>query len=70
MRLDHWNVYDCPTIEFLRYVSQCYWQVNFQLPLLQGLRLNYFGDLTGGGFLISTPEQAESCACGSGFRFF
>ena len=40
-----------------------------QLSLLQGLRLNYYGDLSGGGFLISTPEGAESCACGSGFRF-
>ena len=40
-----------------------------QLPLLQGLRLNYFGDLSGGGFLISTPKGAESCSCGSGFRF-
>tara|TARA_Y100001968_G_scaffold212345_1_gene195505 strand:- start:79280 stop:79633 length:354 start_codon:yes stop_codon:yes gene_type:complete len=40
-----------------------------QMPLLQGLRLNYFGDLTGGGFLISTPEGAESSPCGSGFRF-
>ena len=40
-----------------------------QMPLFAGLRLNYFGDLSGGGFLISTPEGAESCACGSGFRF-
>ncbi len=40
-----------------------------QLSLLHGLRLNYFGDLSGGGFLISTPDGAESCACGSGFRF-
>ena len=40
-----------------------------QLSLLKGLKLNYFGDLSGGGFLISTPEGAQSCACGSGFRF-
>ena len=40
-----------------------------QLKLLQGLCLSYFGDLTGGGFLISTPSGAEACSCGSGFRF-
>ena len=39
-----------------------------QLALLQGARLNYYGDLSGGGFLISPPEGAECCACGSGFR--
>ena len=39
-----------------------------QLDLLKGLRLNYYGDLSGGGFLISAPEGSECCACGSGFR--
>ena len=39
-----------------------------QLSLLQGLSLNYFGDLSGGGFLISSPEGMEICACGAGFR--
>jgi len=39
-----------------------------QLSLLNGARLNYYGDLSGGGFLISAPEGAECCACGSGFR--
>lgn len=39
-----------------------------QLSLLQGLRLNYYGDLSGGGFLISPPEGSESCPCGAGFR--
>ena len=39
-----------------------------QIPLFQGLKLNYFGDLSGGGFLISTPKGAEASACGSGFR--
>ncbi len=39
-----------------------------QFELLKGLRLSYFGDLTGGGFLISTPEDAEGCACGAGFK--
>ena len=39
-----------------------------QLALFQGLRLNYYGDLSGGGFLISPPEHAECCACGAGFR--
>ena len=40
-----------------------------QVPLLLGLSLNYYGDLSGGGFLISSPEGAEGCACGAGFRF-
>ena len=39
-----------------------------KLDLLKGLNLNYFGDLSGGGFLINSPDNAESCACGSGFR--
>tara|TARA_Y100001968_G_scaffold124331_1_gene113325 strand:+ start:362 stop:562 length:201 start_codon:yes stop_codon:yes gene_type:complete len=39
-----------------------------KLFLFQGLKLNYFGDLSGGGFLISTPEGAESCSCVAGFR--
>lgn len=39
-----------------------------QLSILQGLRLNYFGDLTGGGFLISAPQGSEGSACGSGFK--
>ena len=39
-----------------------------QLVLFEGLNLNYFGDLSGGGFLISTPRRAEASACGSGFR--
>ncbi len=39
-----------------------------QIQLFQGLKLNYFGDLSGGGFLISTPKGAEASPCGSGFR--
>ncbi len=39
-----------------------------QLGLLQGLKLNYYGDLSGGGFLISPPQGSECCACGAGFR--
>ena len=39
-----------------------------QIRLFQGLILNYFGDLSGGGFLISTPRGAEPSPCGSGFR--
>ena len=39
-----------------------------QIFLFQGLKLNYFGDLSGGGFLISTPQGAEPSPCGSGFR--
>ena len=40
-----------------------------QLDLLSGLTLNYYGDLSGGGFVITPPEQAESSSCGSGFRY-
>ena len=39
-----------------------------QLALLKGLKLNYYGDLSGGGFLISPPDGSECCACGAGFR--
>ena len=39
-----------------------------QLKLLKGLKLNYYGDLSGGGFLISPPEGAKACACGAGFQ--
>ncbi len=39
-----------------------------KIDLLQGLKLNYFGDLSGGGFVISAPLGSESCTCGSGFR--
>jgi len=37
-------------------------------PLLKDLKLDYYGDLSGGGFLISTPKNAKRCACGSGFK--
>ena len=40
-----------------------------QLNLLKGLTLNYYGDLSGGGFLITSPQGAESSPCGSGFKF-
>ena len=36
--------------------------------LLKDLKLDYFGDLSGGGFLISTPKNAKRCSCGSGFK--
>ena len=39
-----------------------------QLDLLEGLSLDYYGDLNGGGFLISTPEGAQKSPCGSGFK--
>ena len=40
-----------------------------QFSLISGLKLNYYGDLSGGGFIISTPEAAEGCGCGAGFKF-
>ena len=36
--------------------------------LLKDLKLDYYGDLSGGGFLISTPKNAKRCSCGSGFK--
>ena len=36
--------------------------------LLKDLKLDYYGDISGGGFLISTPKNARRCSCGSGFK--
>ena len=36
--------------------------------LLKDLKLDYYSDLSGGGFLISTPKNAKRCSCGSGFK--
>ncbi len=41
---------------------------NEQMNLLKGLNLDYFGDMSGGGFLISTPEGAKPSTCGTGFK--
>ena len=38
-----------------------------QVQLLTGLRLDYKGDLSGGGFLVRTSEGVLSCACGAAF---
>ncbi len=40
-----------------------------QKSLLDGLTIDHYQDLTGGGFLISTPAGAEKSTCGSGFKF-
>ncbi|ABM73081.1 conserved hypothetical protein [Prochlorococcus marinus str. MIT 9515] len=39
-----------------------------KFSLLKDLKLDYYSDLSGGGFLISTPENAKRCSCGSGFK--
>ena len=39
-----------------------------KLNLLKDLKLDYYGDLSGCGFLISTPKNAIRCSCGSGFK--
>ena len=39
-----------------------------QISLLRSLKLDYYEDLSGGGFLISTPEGAKASLCGSGFK--
>ena len=36
--------------------------------LLKDLKLDYYGDLSGGGFLITAPKNAKRCSCGSGFK--
>ena len=36
--------------------------------LFKGLTLDYYSDLSGGGFLISTPNNSIRCSCGSGFK--
>ena len=36
--------------------------------LFKGLTLDYYSDLSGGGFLISTPHNSIRCSCGSGFK--
>ena len=38
-----------------------------QHKLLQGLCLDYRGDLSGGGFLIRSSTAIQTCACGSAF---
>ena len=40
-----------------------------KFKLFKGLFLDYYCDLSGGGFLISTPTNACRCSCGSGFKF-
>tara|TARA_Y100001970_G_scaffold47014_1_gene59365 strand:- start:24569 stop:24910 length:342 start_codon:yes stop_codon:yes gene_type:complete len=39
-----------------------------KFKLFKGLILDYYSDLSGGGFLISTPANAYRCSCGSGFK--
>ena len=36
--------------------------------LFKGLNLDYYSDLSGGSFLISTPDNSIRCSCGSGFK--
>ena len=36
--------------------------------LLKDLKLDYYSDLSGGGFLITAPKNAKRCSCGSGFK--
>tara|TARA_B100000131_G_scaffold277865_1_gene281987 strand:+ start:316 stop:672 length:357 start_codon:yes stop_codon:yes gene_type:complete len=39
-----------------------------KFKLFKGLSLDYYSDLSGGGFLISTPKNTLRCSCGSGFK--
>ncbi|EEE40055.1 hypothetical protein [Prochlorococcus marinus] len=36
--------------------------------LLKDLKLDYYGDLSAGGFLISTLKNAKRCSSVSGFK--
>ncbi len=38
-----------------------------QLKQLEGLCLDYRGDLSGGGFLILSSDRVTPCTCGSSF---
>jgi Fe-S cluster assembly iron-binding protein IscA len=38
-----------------------------QVALLNGLRLDYRGDLSGGGFLVRSGDGVSGCACGASF---
>jgi Fe-S cluster assembly iron-binding protein IscA len=38
-----------------------------QLKQLEGLCLDYRGDLSGGGFLIRSSDGVTPCTCGSSF---
>ena len=40
-----------------------------QKNLFDGLTVDHYQDLTGGGFLITAPAGAEKSTCGSGFKF-
>ena len=40
-----------------------------QKGALDDLTLDHYKDLSGGGFLISTPKGAIKSSCGSGFKF-
>ena len=37
--------------------------------LLKDLKLDYYGDLSGGGFFISTPKNEKRCPFASGLIF-
>jgi len=39
-----------------------------KFKLFKGLKLDYYSDLSGGGFLISNPFNSTRCSCGAGFK--
>ena len=39
-----------------------------KLSFFKGISLDYYCDLSGGGFLISVPKNTIRCSCGSGFK--
>ncbi len=59
---------DCAGIPIARADGVTIFAPSNQIGLLKGLCLSYYGDLSGGGFLINAPDGYESSSCGSGFR--
>ena len=41
---------------------------NEHISMLKGAKLDYVDSMQGGGFKITNPNAAGSCACGSSFR--
>ena len=66
LRVDAWNKSGIP---IARTDGLTIYAPESQKSLLDGLTIDHYQDLTGGGFLISTPSGAVKSTCGSGFKF-
>ena len=63
------NVWEKTGIPIARTDGLTVYALESQKSLLDELTLDHYLDLTGGGFLISTPKDAIKSSCGSGFKF-